>query len=364
MGSVSEARDVAKRVYAEFSEKNVTFIAGGIAYNAFISLAPMIVLLFLIVSAAGGGLEQRVVDAASTWLPGPIADVFTELFQGDQSVGGASVIGIVVLIWGTLKIFRGLDTAFSEIYETDDTNSFVDKIKDGLVVFGALVVAVVATVGTSAVFAVLSDTIPFIGLLTPVVLLCGLVVAFFPMYYVFPDADLTPREVLPGVVFAAVGWAALQGLFHVYLTFSDPSAGSFFGGVIVVVTYLYFSGLVLLFGAVINAVVGDHSSGRAGGVGRSAADGNTERKATLDRSKLAAYLWTLRSDLTDYYGETRPERSDSHPDPDGKVELIEQSTDEGDEQRWTVTLRWTAEDESQDPLGGVSEEARERPADD
>ena len=29
-----------------------------------------------------------------------------------------TVVGLVVLLWGTLKIFRGLDTAFSEIYGT------------------------------------------------------------------------------------------------------------------------------------------------------------------------------------------------------------------------------------------------------
>jgi len=349
MPDLSEATDVAKRVFAEFSEKNVSFMAGGIAYNAFISLAPLLILLFLVVSTLGGGLEQRVVDSAGTWLPGPIADIVAQLFQGDGSSGGASVIGLIVLIWGTLKIFRGLDTAFSEIYETVDENSFSDKLKDGVVVLGALVVAIVATVGVSAAFAVLSATIPFIGLLTPLVLLVGLAIAFFPMYYVFPDADLEPREVLPGVVFAAVGWAALQGLFQVYLAFSDPGAGSFFGGVIVLVTYLYFSGLVLLLGAVINAVVGDHSTGTPGGVGRGAASNAEEgSERTLDRSQVAAYLWTLREDLTGYYGETRPANGDEHPRPAGDVRVVEYAEPSGDDETWTVTLQWDADDESLD----------------
>jgi len=346
MPSRSEATDIAKRVFAEFSEKNVTFMAGGIAYNAFISLAPLLILLFLVVSTLGGGLEQRVVDSAGTWLPGPIADVVTQLFQGDGSSGGASAIGLIVLIWGTLKIFRGLDTAFSEIYETEDENSFGDKMRDGAVVLGALVVAIVATVGVSAAFAVLSDTIPFIGLLTPFVLLAGLAIAFFPMYYVFPDADLEPREVIPGVVFAAVGWAALQGLFQVYLAFSDPGAGSFFGGVIVLVTYLYFSGLVLLLGAVINAVVGDHSTGKPGGVGRGAASHETEREERLNRNQVAAYLWTLREDLTGYYGEERFE--DDHPRPNGDVRVVEYSEPSGDDETWTVTLQWDSNGESID----------------
>jgi len=215
MSRLSTVGRFGKRVFSEFSEKNVTFMAAGLAYNAFISLAPMLVLLFLVLSVIGGGLEARIVTAAGNWLPGPIADVVQQLLGGESSVGGASFIGLVVLLWGTLKIFRGLDTAFSEIYETTRHNSFTDKMRDGVVVLLSLVVAVVVTVGASGVFAVFSDTVPYLGLLTPLVLVAGLVVAFFPIFYVFPDADVGWRDVLPGVLFAAVGWAAFQALFQV-----------------------------------------------------------------------------------------------------------------------------------------------------
>jgi signal peptidase len=37
------------------------------------------------------------------------------------------VLGVVLLIWGTLRIFRGLDTAFSDIYESEAANPFTDQ---------------------------------------------------------------------------------------------------------------------------------------------------------------------------------------------------------------------------------------------
>ncbi|WP_137284725.1 YhjD/YihY/BrkB family envelope integrity protein [Halorussus salinisoli] len=359
MGTVSRARGFVKRVYSDFSEKNVTFMAAGIAYNAFVSLAPMLLLLLLVVSAFGGGLEGRIVAVAGNWLPGPIANVVQQIFEGESSAAGASVVGLVVLVWGTLKIFRGLDTAFSEIYETENKNSFVDQLKDGLVVLVALVVAIVSTIGLTVAFSRFSDTIPFLGILTPLVLVAGLVLAFYPMYYRFPDTDVGLDDVLPGVVFAAVGWAALQGLFQVYLTFKDPGSGSFFGSVVLVVTYLYFSGLVLLLGAVINAVIGEHSSGQPGGVGRGATSYDTEREETLDRDELAAYLGDLRSELAGRYDGMRPttdsDDGDRHPRPDGDVELVEHQTVDGDERRWTVTLQWDVAEEI---------DASESPADD
>jgi membrane protein len=349
MGTISQARGFVEHVYSDFSEKNVTFMAAGIAYNAFVSLAPTLLILLLVVSTFGAGLEARVVAVAGNWLPGPIANVVEEIFQGESSATGASVIGLVVLLWGTLKIFRGLDTAFSEIYETETENSFVDQLKDGLVVLAALVVAIVSTIAVTVVFSRFSDTIPFVGFLTPLVLIAGLVVAFSPIYYRFPDTEVEMDDILPGVVFAAVGWAALQGLFQVYLAFKDPGSGSFFGSVVIVVTYLYFSGLVLLLGAVINAVIGGHSSGEPGGVGRAATSYDTEREETLDRDELAEYLDGLRSELAGRYDGMRPADDadrNGHPRPEGDVELVEHKTVDGDERRWAVTLRWDVAEDS------------------
>ena len=346
-----DAIGTARRVGTEFSEKNVTFMAASIAYNAFISLVPLLIILLLAASTAGGGLEQRIIDIANTYMPGPIAGVVESVVQGEEGgTAGASAIGLVVLLWGTLKIFRGLDTAFSEIYETTGGNSFLDQIVDGLVVLVAIVFAIVATLATTTVFAQLEGTVPYIGVVTPLVLVAALILAFLPMYYRFPDVDVDLRSVLPGVVFAAVGWALFQAVFQVYLAFSGDSSGSVFGGIIVVLTWLYFSGLVLLLGAVINAVLGGHASGEAGGVGRGAMAADRENEAELSAHEVSAYLEDLRSDLTretdasvDVVGD---DDNRHHPPPAGFVTVKEQVSDEADGDEWAVVLQWKAAKES------------------
>ena len=354
MIDLSRIMQLGKQIVAEFSEKNVTFMAAGIAYNAFVSLAPILLVLLLAISVLGGGFEDRIVMVAQDSLPGPIADIVVEIFQGDSAASGVSVVGLIVLIWGSLKIFRGLDTAFSEIYETTKENSFTDQLIDALTVFMAIAVAIVATVGVTAAFAALSDTIPFIGVLTPLVLVGGLVIAFVPMYYRFPDVDVDWLHVLPGAVFAAVGWAVFQALFQVYLAATSGSSENFFGGVIVIVTWLYFSGLVLLLGAVINAVLGGYPSGEAGGVGRGAARDETTRESryetvyegTLTHDELDEYLKALQEDLTRRYEDMRPTASDEgasqRPQPTGEITVVEQSNFDGDKQIWEVSLRWQA----------------------
>jgi membrane protein len=343
MVTLTGVKRTGAHIASDFSNKNVTFMAAGIAYNAFVSLAPMLILLLFIVSLLGGNLEEQLVALAQQSLPAPIANVVAQIFSGGSAVAGASVVGLVVLLWGSLKIFRGLNTAFAEIYETEAKSSFVDGVEDGLIVFVALVVAVLATAGASAVFSWLAGVVPYIGVLTPLVLVGGLLIAFLPMYVFFPDADVGWKDALPGAVFAAVGWAALQALFQVYLTFQSGGSGGFFGSVIVVITWLYFSGLVLLLGAVINAVLTGESSGKAGGVGRAASGYETTREDELDTDEFARYLRTLREEVTGHYEGLRPTPDDETPRwrrPDGAVTLIEQTSREDGDEEWSVAFRW------------------------
>jgi membrane protein len=357
MGKLSTGTDTVRAIAAEFSAKNVSFMAAGIAYNAFLSLAPILVVFLVVVSAVGGGLEERVVELSQESFPGPIADIVAEVFQGGSGDPAASLIGVVVLLWGTLKIFRGLDTAFSEIYETAGENSFLDQLVDGGIVFVALVVAIVATIGVTTLFAALA--IPFIGLLTPVLLLAGLVVAFVPMYYRFPDADVELRDVLPGAILAAVGWSAFQSVFQVYLAFSGDGSDSLFGGVIVVITWLYFSGLVLLLGAVTNAVLGGHTSGTEGGVGRGAGGYETRREEQLDPGQFRGYLRDLGAGMSVGNSESG-DQSDRYLRPEGEITVIEQSNS-GDKEEMAIGFRWHGKNKSKKQS---SEPRRQLPADD
>ena len=270
--SVDAAKSFGKQVYEEVQDENVTFMAAGIAYQAFVSLIPLLVLLFFLLSIVGDqSLATRVVDLTQSFLPRSAQQLLKQSIAGDSASVGASVIGLVTLAWGAFKIFKGLDTAFSEIFDTESEDTFADKLRDAAVVFAALGGALMAAVAATAAFGALN--VPFVGFLNPLLLVVGISIAFFPMYYVFPDMDLDPTDVLPGVLVGAVGWAALQSLFQVYIALATDGGGSAsaIGAVLLLLTWLYFSGLVLLVGAVVNAI----HLGRLGDTG-----GPTDRDRT------------------------------------------------------------------------------------
>jgi membrane protein len=333
----------AKAVKDVFGAKNVTFLAGSIAYSAFVSLVPLVLFVLLAVSVFGvPELQQRIVEVTTESVSPSVGGVIEVMIEQQRGAGagstvGASVIGALTLAWGAIKVFRGLDTAFSEIYETTARESFVGQIKKSLLVLLTLTLGILAMVGATGVVAVFSS-VPLVGVLVPLLLVVGLCVAFFPMYYLFPDADHEPRDVIPGTVVGAVGWTVLQVLFQVYVSLSGGGGGNLIAGILLLVTWLYFSGVVLLLGAVVNAV----GAGRAGETG-DARDEPSVLNREMDRGEAATYLRRLREDLTGRFEGMLP--TDSGPlaerdPPRGPISVAEWAREDEEGATHEVRLLW------------------------
>ncbi|WP_277553396.1 YihY/virulence factor BrkB family protein [Halobaculum limi] len=252
---------LARAVVHEVRTEKITFLAGSVAYHAFVSLLPLLVLVVVVLSSVGGrGLEssfESLVAAALT--PNAGRELLAELERASAS-RTLSVAGVAVLMWGALRVFRGLDTAFSDIYETEAENTFLDQLGDGvlvLVTFGLAVVVGAAL--TDAVAGVATG--PAGWALSRFALALALTVTLFPMYYVFPDADVSAVEVLPGAVFAGAGLTAAESLFRVYVSWSSAQPDqSVIAAILVFLSWLYLSGLLLLLGAAVNAVLSNRSA--------------------------------------------------------------------------------------------------------
>lgn len=235
-------------------------MAGSIAYSAFVSLLPLLLLALVVASAVGGqAFADQVVQLTREYLSPTAQGLLTDALLRASEQVTLSFFGLMVLLWSVLKVFRGLDIAFSTLYHTPGQNGILDQIRDGVTVLAGISVAVAAMVGAGALVAFL-PTIPYVGLLSFVLLVLALAVVFIPIYYVFPDVDVSIGDVLPGTVVAATGWALLQWLFQLYVRFSSTSElyGAI-GGVILLVVWLYFGAQILLIGAAVNVVLSGRS---------------------------------------------------------------------------------------------------------
>jgi len=165
-----------------------------------------------------------------------------------------------VLLWSGLRLFRGLDTAFSQVYGTAGDTTLPGHLRDAAVALGTTAGATVAVVVIGGVVPALY-LIP--GDLVVVLALPAVVfVVFLPVYYLFLGPDIGLVEVVPGTAFAAVGWTALTELFRLYLS----SAAQFerygvLGAVLLLVAWFYFAGTIIILGAVLHLVLAGRDTG-------------------------------------------------------------------------------------------------------
>jgi membrane protein len=315
------AFETTKRVAVVAKEQELTFLAAAVAYYAFVSLIPAAVLALIVATTFGGEQFATVLlESTSQFLTDSGQGVLTTALTASDGRGSATVLGLVFLLWGTLKVFRALDTAFGDVYGTEQADTLLDQLLDSLIVLvgiGASMTLMFALAGVFAAFN-LGIVVEALGVLTLPILLTA---AFLPIFYRFPDTAVTVREVLPGAVVAAVVWTVMQAGFQLYASVASTSAYGIVGGVILLVTWLYFAGAVVILGAVINVVLAENrlpgaEGGEAAVGGDSAATDDRqfqgdwepaseymaerEPRGAPDVAELAEEVDELRSELDDF----------------------------------------------------------------
>ncbi|WP_247002588.1 YihY/virulence factor BrkB family protein [Halosolutus gelatinilyticus] len=233
----------------------LTLLAAGVAFYGFISIVPLMLLALGIAASIGGeGLAARLTAAASDVLTPQARQLLTQTIVDETNRTGATIAGIIGLLWGSSRVLRGLDRAFSLVYGTAGSKSLVDTMWDAMIVF------VTISIGLALVGALelVIRSVPFVGatVLGPIFVVLGLIVTFLPLYVVFPNANVDIREALPGTVLAAAGWYVLSRTFSLY---TDLAAGyalyGALGAVFLVLIWLYAGAVIVVFGAVLNAAL-------------------------------------------------------------------------------------------------------------
>ncbi|MFB6301790.1 MAG: YihY/virulence factor BrkB family protein [Haloferacaceae archaeon] len=317
---------VSRSVVATVREREVTFLAAAISYYVLVSLVPILTLALVAATVLGGAdLAAQVQTITQRYLLPTGSELVSDALADRTGRGTVSALSLAVTTWGALKLFRGIDVAFARIYGYP-TSPILRQLSDGLVTLATLGVG---TVGVAVVAALMTVVdLPLVDVVGPFVLLTVLAVAFVPLYSVIPDVRIPVRQALPGALFAAVGWAALSAAFGLYAQATSGVAGAL-GGLLLLVTWFYFSGLLVLTGAAVNAVLSGRTGlpGDAAGVPTGTSTGATTAAlpSAHDRDRQVQHPRSRRDDRTMSEGDgtTPSEEADdgTEVDPRGAPDI-------------------------------------------
>lgn len=263
--------EVFKQSFRDFMRDDCMTSAAALSYYTVFSLPAILMLIMLLVSSVmdptdvQGGLESQLES-----LMGPSAggEVRTILRETERPGGGLipTIVGIVALVFGATGAMGQLQAALNRAWnvEPDPTQggikSFVTKrlFSFGMLLSIAflLLVSLVISATLSGAGDRLSSFLPE-GLSEPMLQLLNLVVSllvisllFAAMFKVLPDAKITWRSVLVGGVATAVLFVLGKYLIGLYIGKSNPGeAYGAAGSLIVLLLWIYYSALIVLFGA-------------------------------------------------------------------------------------------------------------------
>jgi|AntDeeMetagen285_2_1112576.scaffolds.fasta_scaffold04830_1 membrane protein len=248
-------------VLVEAHGRRLPLLAGSLAFYAFLSVLPLLVLVLIVSSwVAGDVLVSRVLELTRRYLSPSGRMLVTRSIRDASGRFGSSLLSVLVLVWGAFRVFWNLEVVFEELYGVRGEKSVTVLVRDGVVGVVGMGVGVLVVAAGGAVFATRGSG--WLAVLNPVVVLVLLSVALLPMYYLFPPVPVSVREVVPGAVVAAGGWALVEVSVQIYAVSTSVSdAYGVLGGVLLLLLWLYFGALVTLLGVVVNVVL----AGRAGG---------------------------------------------------------------------------------------------------
>ena len=191
-----------------------------------------------------------------------LRDSLATLTQNKGTGVSVLVIGTLLALWSVTGVMQNVMWGLNVAYERNESRGFVRRRITALtmvgfaalgvlLLFGMLVLGphMVKWIGDATGQTTLVSRLWWIAQWP--ILIGALLVMFAGIYYFGPNVDHPPF----GTVIGIVSWLALSGIFAVYVSkfgSYNKTWGSL-AAVVVMLTWLWLSGLTLLFGAEVNA---------------------------------------------------------------------------------------------------------------
>lgn len=272
--STADYKAIAKRAGKEFMNDNCMMLASALAYSSFFAIPSVItVAVGLFTLIASPATIVHVIDQLHGVIPGQATSLLkSSLLRADAHPAGSiamTIIGFVLAVWSVTGAMTSYMTALNIAHDLEkDRRPFLRKrttaLKMAAIIACAFVlIAALLMFGPVIQRAIARDAGSAHALVTVLwwvlewpLLLVGLLTAFAALLYLGPDVEQRKWEFLtPGSLLAVLIWLGASGLFAVYTaTFAsyNKTWGSL-SAVIVMLTWLWITGMALLLGAEINA---------------------------------------------------------------------------------------------------------------
>jgi YihY family inner membrane protein len=248
-------------VQKKFGDDNGGVLVTNLAFTAFLSLFPLLLVLMTIlglVSSVEPSFRTDVVNAVSQQIP-LIGRTLTEnVDQLRRSSVIGLIVGLVALLWGSTGLAQAGIFTMEQVWNLPgpDRPGFVQRLGRSGIFLGLLAFGVIVTTLLTGLSTYGHNTA---WLVIPAQIAAALanVGMFVAAFRILTPKAVVVRRLLPGAIVAGVCWTLLQvlGTYLVHHFLRTDSVYGVFATVLGLIAWIYVAVRVIVYSAEVNVVL-------------------------------------------------------------------------------------------------------------
>jgi YihY family inner membrane protein len=248
-------------VIKKFGDDNGGVLVTNLAYAAFVSVFPLLLILVTVlvnIAAGDPALRDQVISGATNQFPLIGKQLASNIHGLKQSAVTSLVIGLLVLVWGVTRLSQAGLFTMTQVWNLPGPArpGYLPRIGRSVLFLGVLAVGV--AVGTLLAGLVTYGhhalTFRMLAQLLAALANIGLYLAGFR---VLTPRGVPSRQLFPGAVTGGMIWTVLQalGAFLVHHYLHSDSVYGVFATVLGLVAWIYLAAETTVYSAEVNVVL-------------------------------------------------------------------------------------------------------------
>ncbi len=262
---------IIQSAFKRFSKERGSEAAASLAYFAFFSIFPML-LVFIIVGSYfvdRSVVQEQLINLLSGVVPGIDSVIIENINRVLRLRGAVTFIALISLVWSATSVFNILAKNLNRAFPKASVPNFLKSRFMGFLMFLGLGVLMLLSIASST----LSGLIPVINIpldgralhetflwqigafLVPVVIN---LLMFWALYYWVPRIKVSRKASFIGGLIAGVAWELLNNIFTWYLSSGLSRYRLVYGSVgsiVALLFWIYMTAMIALIGAHLTASI-------------------------------------------------------------------------------------------------------------
>lgn len=262
-------KKILMRVKDRIGEDNLTIVAAGVAFYAFLAIFPALVALLSIYGLAVDPQQaEQQISQLSGMMPEQAFEIIKERLDNLVSTSGSALswgtaLGILISLWsanaGTKSLFTGLDIA----YETKNNRGLIKQNALTLLFTLGFIITLVLSMTLIVIFPAIVHAIGLPDNIETLInwlrwpLLAVIVVFVVSLIYKYAPDRKTPKFkwVVIGAALATLLWLIASWGFSYYVS-NFGNYGEMYGSisaVVILMLWLFLTSFIILLGGEVNS---------------------------------------------------------------------------------------------------------------